>query len=236
MPVVAASADQLAAMRRDADSFQAYALGPASAAVLARYAFWQELAPVTTYQAGAAELVGADVVSANHAADDAAVKFAQAVAGLNSGALELAHHLDAEQNGGPLTLGIVRAGTIPKTLGMWPLVPVIVVGAALYGGWLLVNAWLSVRAIEAQNDALRAKTSAVVTDAIARAGAQNPAAARALADAFERANNAAQNVQPGLLDKLAGIGSNVAEGLLDNSTLLLLLGGAWLWSRRKAAA
>lgn len=235
MPIVAASAEQLAAMRRDASEFQAYALGPASRAVLARYAFFLELRRATL--AGGAHLpIDPSVTAENLAADDAAVKFAQGVAGLNDGTLELAHWSDSEQPGAALTLGIVRAGSIPHTLAMWPIVPVIVIGVAAYGTWLLVNAWLSVRTLEAQSDALRVKTAAAVTDAVARAGAQSPQAAAMLADALERANNAANNVQPGVLDALARGVSSVGGAVRDSGWLLLLLGGAWLYSRRKKRA
>lgn len=226
MAVVAASADQLAAMRRDASDFQAYVLGPVTRSVLGRYAFCQSLEALR-------ESIPANLLAEHDQANANAVTFARTVRGLNADALELAHHMDDEQ-GSVLTLGIVRKGAIPTTLSLWPIVPVIVIGAAAYGVWVLLDAWLSVRTLEAQNDALRAKTTAAVTAAIA--AAPSPAAAEAMADALERANNAANNVQPGLLDKLAGAASEVGKSVRDSSALLLLVGAAWLWSRRKAAA
>lgn len=241
MDVVAASAEQLAAMRRDASEFQAYALGPVSTAVLRRYAFWRELVSPRSVGANSQTITDAlqaagivSVIHENDQADDAAVKFAQAVKLLNAGALELAHHTD--ERGQVLQLGVVRAGSIPTTLQLWPIVPVIVVGAALYGAFVLFDAWLSMRTLEAQSDQLRAKTQAAVSDAVTRAGAQSPQAASMLADALERANNAAAGVQPGLLDRLAGAVSDVGSGIRDSSGLLLLVGAAWLWSRRKRAA
>lgn len=229
MPVAPANAEQLAAMRRDADAFQAYALGPCASAVLARYAFYESIcksAPQSLSQA---------LIDENAAADAAAVKFAQAVAALNTGKLELAHWSAQEQNAGALTLGVVRAGSIPRELGLWPIVPVIVIGVAAVGVWLVVNAWLSVRQLEAQSDALRAKTQAAVSLAVTQAGARDPAAATVIAAALERANAAASGVQPGLLDKLAGAVGDVGGGLRDNATLLLVLGAAWAFSRRRAA-
>jgi hypothetical protein len=226
MPVIAASAEQLAAMRRNAAEFQAYALGPVANAVLGRYAFYEAICKTHPH------VLPPALQADNATADVAAVRFAQAGQGLDSGKLELAHHTESEQ-GGELTLGIVVAGSVPSSLELWPLVGVIVVGAALVGTWLLVDAWLSVRALESQSDALRAKTAAAVTDAIARA---NPADAQAIASALERANNAANNVQPGLLDRLASAAGDVTTAVRDSSWLLLALGGYWLWSRRRRAA
>jgi hypothetical protein len=217
-------------MSRDAAAFQAYAVGDVCAAVLSRYAHWQVLRLATFPSSGA---LPTNIVSENELADANAVKFAKLLAGLNAGQLEIAHRMNDE--GGSLVLGIVRAGSIPHSLALWPIVPVIVVGAVLYGAWVLADAWLSMRTLEAQSDSLRAKTQAAVSDAVARAGAQSPQAAAMLADALERANNAASGVQPGLLDKLAGAVADVGTGIRDSSGLLLLLGAAWLWSRRGAA-
>ncbi len=230
MTVAAASAEQLAAMRRDASDFQAYVLGRAATAVLARYAFWE----VLYLGASPGDAGLADVTAQNLAADVAARSFAKVVAGLNDGSLELVHSTESEQ-GSQLTLGVMRANAVPKSLGMWPIVPIIIIGAAAYGGWVLVNAWLSVRKLEAENDALRARTAAAVSAAVVRVGATDPQAAAQLADALERANNAASNVQPGLLDKLAGAVGDVGKGVRDSAGIFLLLGAAWLWSRRRAA-
>jgi hypothetical protein len=241
MPVAPANAEQLAAMSRDADAFQAYALGPCASAVLARYAFWQELTQYRNVGAADATLSAAlqsagivALIQEHEAQNAAAVKFAQVVAALNRKQLELAHWSSDEQNDGALTLGIVRAGSIPTELG-WAFVPVIVIGVAAVGLWVVVNAWLSVRQLEAQNDALRAKTQAAVSNAVASVGVKDPQAARMLADALERANAAASGVQPGMLDKLAGAVGDAGRGLQDNATLLLLLGAAWAFSRRRAA-
>lgn len=242
MTVVAASADQLERMRSDADAFEAYVRGAVSAAVLQRHAFWSELVSPRDVGAMRAVLTAAlesagitRLAQENEQANANAVKFARVVAGLNAGQFEVAHRM-ADEKSDALTLGIVRAGSIPHSLQLWPLVPVIVVGAVLYGAWVLVDAWLSMRTLEAQSDALRAKTQAAVSDAVARVGAQDPQAAAALAEALERANNAAAGVHPGLLDKLAGAVADVGAGVRDSSGLLLAFGLAWLWSRRKKAA
>ena len=191
-------------------------------AVLRRYAYWQVLRDV--------RIPGVDV-GAQEELDRAAVTFARVVHALNAGAFQLAAWSDER---GKLTLGVVQRGGKDSELGLWPLIPLVVAGgAAAYGGWILVDAWLAVRALEARTDAARAQAQVAATAAVA--AAPNAEAAAKIADALERANRAAANVQPGLLDRLAGAAGAISQTVKDSSgTALLVLAGLWLWSRRRA--
>lgn len=225
MQLVPASSEQLEELRASAAAFESFVRGAATAAVLRRYAWWSELR-------SEGRALGIDV-AAQDDADRQAVAFAQVVRGLDHAELEL---VGWQGERGALTLGVVRRGTVPGALGLWPLVSVVVVGAVLTAAWVLVDAWLSARTIEAKSDALRAQAQAQATAAIA--AAPDADAADKLARALERANRAAAGVQPSLLDKLAGYAASATDvvgGGLGGGGLLILF-GLWYWSQRKRVA
>jgi hypothetical protein len=235
--VVPASAEQSRAMTSSARELEPYARGQATLAVLRRYAYWQSLVSSAQPYGGVAllaKLVGGDLVNANDNADFAASQFASVLRGLDDGSLELVGWVESASST-DVTLAVTKAGLIARPLGFWPLVPVLVVGALVVGaGVYLANAWVAMRAVEANADALRAQTQAKVTAAVAGVAAQDPQAAAALADALERANNAAAGVQPGLLDQLAKGLANVTAPLRDaGSSGLLVLAALWYFATRK---
>lgn len=241
--IIAATPDQVAAMRANAQAFYDYAQ-QVSRAVTARWAYWNTLTRIANSYGYTPEqllLMGASagaydqktatrIANDNAGADNNAKSWARAVMALDSGRAELATWTDDKQ----LHLGAVVKGTLPRPLELWPLLPIIV-GAGLIaagvGTWLLVDAWLDARTIEAEAARTHAETQKAATDAVAAIGAKmGPEAAKLLADAIAKANGAAQQPPQGILSQLASMAGGALQtvqqastGLADN-TLLILVG------------
>jgi hypothetical protein len=197
--VVPATQEQVRASLQDAQAFEAFAPS-VNAAVVRRWLWLRTLLGERGTWAG----FGMLDMKANERADRSAELWAQAVTALERGQAELAP--TSKDGGRTLALGVVVRGTLPATLQAWPIVPLVVLAVAAVGTWLLVDAWLSARTIEAEAAKLHAQNQAAVTAAIARA--KTPADAKMLADALAKANAAVKAPSTGILDRIAqGIGS-----------------------------
>jgi hypothetical protein len=240
--IVSASAQQTAQLRDLASAFESYA-GKVSATVAARYAFWDSL----KRQASAANIRLSDVfpaavIAANDVADRNAVRWATAVVALDQRAAELVGW--TPDNGATLHLGVAVAGSVPRTLGAWPIVPILYYGAiglASVGVWLLSDAWLDAQAIDSDTQRIHAQTQAAATAAIAKAAAVSPALGQQVADAIATANASAKTPPQGVLSSIAEAVRTATEGAaavaksgggLAGALLLL----AWFWGRRNARA
>src|SRR4029077_8362420 len=93
-------------------------------------------------------VIGAELVAAHVAADAAARKYATMVSGLRSGELELQPWI-ATESGAELNLAVVVKGYAQRSLGLWPIVPLLIIGAVVGAGVYLTHAWLSLRTLEA---------------------------------------------------------------------------------------
>jgi hypothetical protein len=238
--VVSANAAQAATLQEQAAMFQRYAAG-VSADVAARYAFWAALKrEAARNNVNLSDVVPAAVIAANDAADRNAVRWATAVVALDRGQAELVGW--TPDNGASLKLGVAIKGTVPRTLGAWPIVPIIYYGAialASVGVWLLSDAWLDSQAIDADARRIHAQTQQAATEAIAKASAYSPEAGKAVADAIAQANASAQQPAQGVLANIAeairtateAAGSMVKAGGGLGGFALLLLGLAWAGSR-----
>lgn len=241
--IIAATPQQVEAMRANASAFYSYAQ-QVTRAVTARWAFWNTITriansygytPEQLLQMGAAAgafspETAARIANDNAAADNTAKSWARAIGALDAGQAELAAWSDDKQ----LNLGVVVKGTLPRPLEMWPILPIIVGAAAIaagVGAWLLIDAWLDARTIEAGTARVHAETQKAITDAVAAMGAKmGPQAAALLADALAKANAAAQQPPSGIMDQLrqmaGGAIQTVTEhtGAVASGGLLILLG------------
>lgn len=145
--------------------------------------------------------------------------------GLQAGTLELC----AWQRGDTYAIGVVRAGTVPRGDDMgWVLVPVIVVGIAAVGVWVLVDLWLTARQLEAQAQIKRAELAAAAQQAITLAPPDQRAA---LASAMAQANQsiAVATQTPDWLTRVGNVASQVASSLFDGVIPWLMLAALMLW-------
>ena len=219
---------QARAVRASVATLERYIRGPVTLAVLRRYAFWHALQQTLP---GAAATLAAE----HREQDELAQRFAALLRGLDAGTLQVLPWREATEGPAVLRLGVVPAGAIGAgTLG-FPILAVIAVGAAAVGAWVLLDAWLAARKLEANTDALRAKTQAEVTRAVTQLSATDPMGARQLANALTAANRAAANVQPGILERIGETVDKITETVSDNSSWLLALAAVWLFGRRRHA-
>lgn len=227
--VIAATQEQVSATLKEGARFEAYA-PQVNAAVVARWVWFNKLAAETPVglRRGLLDL------QANERANKTAQLWAQTMRALELGQAELC--ANSPDGGRTLLLGVVRTGTLPATLQAWPIVPLVVLAVAAVGTWLLVDAWLTARTIEAEASKLHAQNQAAVTAAIARA--KTPADAKVLADAFAKANASVKAPSGGILDRIAqGIGDafEAAGDLAAKSGTDIAIGVAllaWALSRR----
>lgn len=215
-PASAVEAQQLQAM---AAKFEAYAAG-VSRAVAGRFMFWRTL----NEEARKANLSLSDALPAalledNARADQNARIWATAVTALGNGTAELAGWTDDE--GTTIRLGVAVRGTLPTSLGAWPIVPILIWGARgafAVGAWLLADAWLSGSQIEAEAQRTHEATKAAAVDAIAKASAYGPQYGQLVADAIARAQDSMKAPPQGVLSSLAEAirtGAEAAKGAVD---------------------
>lgn len=201
---VSATPAQAQELQRQAAAFQQYA-GRVSAAVARRYAFFRTLAEdAARNSVSLSDALPASLITANDTATRNAVRWATAVVALDRRTAELAAW--TPDNGATIKLGVVVAGSIPRSLSAWPIIPILYYGAgaiAAVGVWLLGDAWLDARNIEAEAVRVHAETQAAVTAAIAKASAVNPAYGQMVADSIAKANAATKAPPQGVLASLA---------------------------------
>lgn len=112
-------------------------------------------------------------------------KFAAVVAGLQAGRFELCAWQSAP---GSFRIGVVKKGSVPHDGMGWAIVPIIVIGVAVVGVWILADLYLKSRELEAAAHVKQAELQQQMTHAIASA----PADQRdQLAAALARANASA---------------------------------------------
>jgi len=223
---------QLVQVRAGAAELERAMTGEVALAVARRWAFARSLERSATAAGVSLALLSPAVARANAEADQHARAWAAMLAGLRTGALVLLPWSQRTEAGlGPVHYGVARAGA----LGVWQLVPALIVGAAAAlasAGWLLSNAWLSARAVQAEADKIRAQTAAAVSGAITEAAKTSPAAAAQLAQALDQANRAAAGAQPSILNSLAGAVDATAFTVRESGPWLVLA-GLYLLGRRR---
>lgn len=232
--VVPATQEQVAAALKDGQRFESYA-PQVNAAVVRRWLWFNTLAFENVgLRRGLLDL------QANERANKSAEIWAQAMRALELGRAELCP--TSKDGGRTIALGVVQRGTLPETLQVWPVLPLVVLAVGAVGVWLLADAWLTARTIEAEALRLHAENQAAVTKAIA--SAKTPADAQALADALAKANNAvkAPTPAPGIIDQIAaGIGNvfkAAGKAATESGTEIALVAAFlfYAFSRRKGRA
>lgn len=237
--VIAATPQQVQQLRAGAQAFEEYAAG-VSRVVGVRFAYWATLkAEAARYGINPGEIVGAQLAAEHDAADAHARQWATTVRALDSGRAQLAGWTVPGETMSALRLGVVQTGTLPITVGVWPIVPILVVAAGAIlsvGTWLLGDAWLTARNTEAEAIKLQTQTQAKITAAVIEAGKQSPQAATALADAIAKANASAQQPTSSIFDRLANAIGGAAENLTSGPGLagmgLLFLAFLYFSSRK----
>lgn len=220
--VRAATPAEIVSLRSATATFQQYA-SAVSRAVAARFAYWESLVDTAAdFAVDPADIIGAELTQRNVAANEVARKWALVVRALDAGEAQLAAWSETE--GGSLHLGVVRRDTL--TLQGWPLVPLIVVGALSVGAWMIADAWLTARTIEADALLLRSQTEAAASKAVVEASRTNPQAAAVLADALKRASSQASQPASSVFDRLLGASGQSTVGIG------LILAALWLLSRK----
>lgn len=176
-------------------------------------------------------------------------RFSVLVGHLESGKYELAAWTRQNTDGTPgaPVIGVVSRNAI-RSLGFWPIVPVLVVvavGAALVGAWVLADLYLSAHAAEARAHEAISLADSRFMDAIRNARSEEERAqlTRALAAAHQAAaatppgwiQQAGQNLAQLASDFVnaeAVIARNFAEDVWPWAILVLWL----LYSRKERAA
>lgn len=156
-----------------------------------------------------------------HALRKTTAEIARLVGGLESGRYNLVAWTREGSSDAP-TIGVAKKGAIKaNTLGLWPLLPVLVIvaaGAALAGAWILADLYLAAKLADAQARKVQAEADARFLDAIRTARTEEDRAS--LTTAYQAAKAAAGATPPGWITKagqsLANLASDVvnAEGAI----------------------
>lgn len=228
----AASPTEAAQLQAMATKFEAYAAG-VSASVAARYQFWATLnAEARRMNLSLSDALPASILEANRIADQNARLWATAVVALDRRQAELAGWTDDE--GQTIKLGVAVAGTLPKSLGAWPIIPILIWGARgafAVGTWLLADSWLTASQIDAEAQRTHAQTKAAAVAAIAKAAAYGPQYAQMVSDAIVRANESTKAPPQGVLSSLAEALRTGVEAVKSTGGLgVALLIGLLLWN------
>lgn len=173
--------------------------------------------------------IAPDLAAANAQATANAANWQRWVNELAAGRAELVpYQVDNE----PIRIGVRRteSGSM-HGLGFWPVVGTVVqyVGRAALavGTWWSLDAWQDTRAIEVEAQRTDAQTRA----SLAQAAQSDPALARQIVGAMDRASGAAEDAGPDWIDRLTNAATGAAAGL--SSGLLILAALYWYSQRSK---
>jgi hypothetical protein len=174
--VVRPSGDQAAYIAQTDEAVETFIRGRCSDTCAAFATTWDALRPVAKHLppklASECKTLAKDVRG-----------LAAIAGGLQLGRYELANWQDEQ---GQLHVGVVPAGSVHTELG-WGVVPVLLIGVAAVGVWVLVDLYLRARELEARAAVKTAELQQQAQNAIASAPADQRAA---LAAAFAKANAA----------------------------------------------
>jgi len=233
--VVQANESQAQAMRANVAQLFGYCTESVNPVVAARYAWWASMVNIAaSYDFDLGQVAGADVVALNAKADQSAKTYARMFVALDSGQAECVGRADESE----LRLGVALKGEIPKPLGVFALLPVIVMVGAAGVAWLAWDAWMEARTAEA--DALKAHEAnqAKRLELMKLAQASGPSAVAQLTQLFQAADQSAQKPAQGVLAHLAtlagGIVSTVTKSAAGLGTIVLIGLAFYWWSKRKS--
>lgn len=234
MEVVQANTQQAAALVANAKQLEQF-VAAAQSTIAGRYAWWQTVRNFAgQFDVNLADVLSAELVDLNAKCDGQARDFATAVLALNNGTAELV----GREVGNELRLAVAAKGAIPRPLGVWPIVPIILVGAGLVAGVVMMDAWLDMRQAEADAQKAQAANVAKWAELAQKAQAIGPDAMKQLQRVIDAANNAAAQPAGGILAKLArpvtAVVDTVTEAAEDTGGwLVLAVIAAFALSRRK---
>ena len=237
MEVRNASTQQAQALVAQAKQLETY-VGSAQATIASRYAWWETVRNFAgSYDVDLADILGAELVDLNAKCDAQARDFATAVHALNNGTAELV----GREDGQALTLSVVAKGALPKPMGVWPFVPLILVGAGIIAGVVMLDAWLEMRQAEADAQKAQAANVAKWAELAQKAQAMGPDAMKQLQRVIDAANQASSKPAGGILAKLArpitAVTDAVGEAAEETGGWLVLAAiAAFLISRSKGKA
>ena len=235
MEIVDANAQQAAALTANAQQLEQVARETAQL-VASRYAWWKVVREFAgQYDVNLSDVVGPELADQNAKCDGLARDFATWFAALNHGTAELVARQDASE----LRLAVVVRGLFARPMGVFPLVPIIIVGAVAGAGWLVWDAW---RELELQRTAAQQAheaNQAKWAELAAKAQAMGPDAMKQLQRVIDAANAQAQSPFGQILAPLArsvdtltdAAGSAVSKAA-DWVPIAVGLGLWWWWSKR----
>lgn len=164
-----------------------------------RAALWIELKEETEGLITPEELVGADLVERNNAADAWAISMIDIYIGLESGEnVFVQWQIVGERGTEAAGLGIMKRADVPEPTGMlgspWGFIPVVLQYATkallLLGGWLLVDSATSFFKNEGEARLLREETANIGARTVARVAETDPDKAAILAGAMVKSGRA----------------------------------------------
>jgi hypothetical protein len=234
MKYVKPSAAMAALIEKTAHETEDYVLGPVSAALGSVFEFSRTL--YRDQRPAVRAFVASD--SFPREALGAALKdvkrFADVIAALTSGKYELAawSRENSDGNPGAPVIGVVSRNAI-RTLGFFPIVPVLVVvavGAALTGAWVLADLYLSARAAEARAHEAIALADARFEDAIRTAKSEEERAQ--LINALQAAHQSAAAVPPGWIQSAGAKLAHLASDFVNAQSTILrnFAEDVWPWA------
>lgn len=251
--LVRATPEQAEAIDYELAELEQY-VGIVNGAVLRRWAFWHRLEGAAEERGlDLARYLPPDIIELNRQQDEQAMRWVQLVNSISTGAAQVLPWTedDTAIESGPtqVHLGVIVAGTLPlpSPLGVFPLLPVVLIGGGLVVAgvgvlaWLAIDMYLSARKAEAEADLTRTRTQQYMANTIGIAAATDMGRAQALADAYKQAGLAAMNPPASLWGSISQFGAKVfgvASNLVDtvgsltsggaSSVALWLVGGYFL--------
>ncbi len=233
MEVRNASTQQAQALVAQAKQLESF-VATAQQTIAGRYAWWETVRNFAgSFDVNLADILGAELVDLNAKCDAQARDFATAVQALNNGTAELV----GREDGQGLTLSVAAKGALPKPMGVWPFVPLILVGAGIVAGVVMLDAWLEMRQAEADAQKAQAANVAKWAELAQKAQAMGPDAMKQLQRVIDAANQAASKPAGSILAKLArpitAVTDAVGEAAEETGSWLVLAAvAAYLISRK----
>jgi hypothetical protein len=210
--VVRASSEQAAWLRGSANELEKAILAAFGGVVGKRSTWWRSFEGIVgSYDMSITELAGEDVVGRNNAANISAASLLKVVEELYAGRAELVGIFQNDT----LHLGVAKHGTLPRPLGVLPLLPLIVIGGFTGIAWLTFDIWAHMKKAESEARIAEAGNEARKLELLKKAQAQGPVALNQVSKIIKQIDDSAADKHRGLMDQLGKLASKTGQAIAD---------------------